>query len=131
MGVGGLQALVKSGLPVAGRKVVVAGSGPLLLAVARYLRSHGASVRLIAEQADRSAVLRFGFGLARRPAKLAQAFWFRAALAGVPYRAACWPVAAQGSEKRRSVVRDSLHCRKRKLWGTLMAGSFNEPRPTS
>ena len=34
MGAGGLQALVKTGLPVEGKRVVVAGSGPLLLAVA-------------------------------------------------------------------------------------------------
>ena len=30
MGAGGLQALVKGGLPIAGKRVVVAGSGPLL-----------------------------------------------------------------------------------------------------
>ncbi len=34
MGAGGLQALVKGGLPVERRRIVVAGSGPLLLAVA-------------------------------------------------------------------------------------------------
>ena len=33
-GAGGLQALVKGGMPIAGRRVVVAGSGPLLVAVA-------------------------------------------------------------------------------------------------
>ena len=35
MGAGGLQALAKSGLPMAGKRVVIAGSGPLLLAVAQ------------------------------------------------------------------------------------------------
>ena len=34
MGAGGLQAMVKSGLSVHGKRVVVAGTGPLLLAVA-------------------------------------------------------------------------------------------------
>src|SRR5690348_8960269 len=48
-GAGGLQALVKSGLPIEGKKVVVAGAGPLLLAVAAYLRKRGADVALIAE----------------------------------------------------------------------------------
>ena len=38
MGAGGLQAMVKSGLPIRGQRVVVAGTGPLLLAVAAYLR---------------------------------------------------------------------------------------------
>jgi NADPH-dependent 2,4-dienoyl-CoA reductase/sulfur reductase-like enzyme len=104
MGAGGLQALVKSGFPVAGKKVLVAGSGPLLLAVAQYLSGHGAQVRLVAEQADRAALLRFGFGLARHPAKLAQAMRLRAALVGVPYLSACWPVAAEGSEKLENVT---------------------------
>ena len=36
LGAGGLQALVKSGLPIADKRVIVAGSGPLLLAVAAY-----------------------------------------------------------------------------------------------
>ncbi len=36
MGAGGLQAMVKSGLPIQGKRVVVAGTGPLLLAVAAY-----------------------------------------------------------------------------------------------
>ena len=35
-GAGGLQALVKGGLPISGKRVVVAGSGPLLLAVAAF-----------------------------------------------------------------------------------------------
>jgi D-hydroxyproline dehydrogenase subunit alpha len=45
VGAGGLQALVKSGLPVQGKRVAVAGSGPLLLAVADYLHRHGAKFR--------------------------------------------------------------------------------------
>jgi D-hydroxyproline dehydrogenase subunit alpha len=73
MGAGGLQALAKSGLPIAGKRVIVAGSGPLLLAVAKYMRDHGARVALIAEQAAQSALVRFGIGLAAHPAKLAQA----------------------------------------------------------
>ena len=44
MGAGGLQVLVKTGLPIEDKRVVVAGSGPLLLAVAAYLRGHGADV---------------------------------------------------------------------------------------
>src|ERR1700745_4286386 len=59
MGAGGLQALVRSGVPVAGKKVIVAGSGPLLLAVAAYLRKRGARIGLIAEQAPGSLVRGF------------------------------------------------------------------------
>ena len=52
MGAGGLQAMVKSGLPIHGKRVVVAGTGPLLLAVAAYLRKHGAEVLMICDQAS-------------------------------------------------------------------------------
>src|SRR5277367_2714161 len=55
MGAGGLQALAKSGMPLAGKRVIVAGSGPLLLAVASYMKAHDVNVRLIAEQAPQSA----------------------------------------------------------------------------
>lgn len=101
MGAGGLQALVKNGLPLDGKKVVIAGSGPLLLAVAGYLRSHGADVLLIAEQASRIRLMRFGFGLITQPGKLSQA---RALLQGIRYLQDCWVVAAQGAEKLESVV---------------------------
>jgi len=104
MGAGGLQALAKSGLPVERKKVVVAGCGPLLLAVAEYLRDHGANVRLVAEQASRSSLLRFGLGLAGRPGKLIQAAGFRAGLLGVRYFTSCWPMAAEGSEKLERVI---------------------------
>jgi NADPH-dependent 2,4-dienoyl-CoA reductase/sulfur reductase-like enzyme len=104
MGAGGLQALAKSGLPIEGRRVVIAGSGPLLLAVAKYLRDHGAVVPLIAEQAEQGALLRFGLGLAWHPAKLAQALQLKAGLLGIPYRTSCWPVAAQGADKLESVT---------------------------
>ncbi len=104
MGAGGLQALAKSGLPVAGKKIIVAGSGPLLLAVAKYMRDHGADLRLIAEQADQAALVRFGLGLISTPGKLIQAIGFRAGLLGVRYLTSCWPVAAAGVEKLASVT---------------------------
>jgi NADPH-dependent 2,4-dienoyl-CoA reductase/sulfur reductase-like enzyme len=104
MGAGGLQALAKSGLPVKGKKVIVAGSGPLLLAVARYMKDHGADLRLLAEQADQASLLRFALGLAAHPGKLAQAIGFRAGLLGTRYLTSCWPVSAQGSEKLESVT---------------------------
>src|SRR5687767_8137486 len=101
MGAGGLQALVKNGLPVEGRKVVLAGSGPLLLAVAGYLRSHGAEVLLIAEQASSLRLARFGLGLINQPGKLSQAF---ALSKGLKYLKDCWVTAAHGEEKLASVV---------------------------
>ena len=104
MGAGGLQSLVKSGFPLERKRVVVAGSGPLLPAVANYLREHGADVGLVAEQAASSSLVRFALALARYPAKVRQAARLRTALRGIPYRAGCWPVAAHGSEKLESVT---------------------------
>jgi D-hydroxyproline dehydrogenase subunit alpha len=97
MGVGGLQALVKSGLPVAGKRIVVAGSGPLLLAVARYLRKQNAIVPVVAEQAPWSALLRFSSKLT--PSKLIQA----ATLQTPAYRPGTWVTRADGSTKLEQI----------------------------
>ena len=104
MGAGGLQALVKSGLPIAGKRVIVAGSGPLLLAVAKHLHDAGARILMIAEQAASSALYGFAFGLISKPGKLAQALSLRAGLLGIPYLNSCWPVAAQGTEELEAVT---------------------------
>lgn len=73
-GAGGLQALIKGGLPVAGERIVIAGSGPLLLASAATARDNGAQVLNILEQAPWSAVAGFAAQLPRWPHKLLQAF---------------------------------------------------------
>jgi NADPH-dependent 2,4-dienoyl-CoA reductase/sulfur reductase-like enzyme len=99
MGAGGLQALVKSGLAISGKRVVIAGSGPLLLAVADYLRGRGARVLMIAEQSPGSRIRTFGARLALHPAKAWQALQLRRTLGGIPYRLGTWPAAAGGSEK--------------------------------
>jgi NADPH-dependent 2,4-dienoyl-CoA reductase/sulfur reductase-like enzyme len=104
MGAGGLQSLAKGGLPVEGKRVVLAGSGPLLLAVAAYLRKQGAVVPLIAEQAALGQLLRFGAGLARHAGKLLQALQLKGALKGTRFRSGCWPVAAHGDNCVRVVI---------------------------
>lgn len=96
MGAGGLQALAKSGMPVAGARVVIAGSGPLLLAVAAYLRHAGARIEAICEQAPAKRVQAFARKLASHPKKLWQAAMLRATLAGIRYSYSSWPVAAGG-----------------------------------
>ncbi|BBB66635.1 hypothetical protein UNDYM_2382 [Undibacterium sp. YM2] len=51
-GAGGLQALIKGGMPVEGKRVAVAGSGPLLLAVAEtVIRAGGQVVSIIETKA--------------------------------------------------------------------------------
>lgn len=85
-GAGGLQALAKQGWPVAGKRVVVAGSGPLLLAAAATLRAHGARVVGIHEQAPAASVHAFARQMIHWPARALQALSLRAKLAGIPYR---------------------------------------------
>jgi NADPH-dependent 2,4-dienoyl-CoA reductase/sulfur reductase-like enzyme len=104
MGVGGLQAMVKSGLPIEGKRVVVAGSGPLLLAVAAYLKGRGAKVALVAEQASFSKVARFALGLWHEPRKIAQALALRTSMGRTSFEAGCWPVAAEGDNVLESVT---------------------------
>jgi D-hydroxyproline dehydrogenase subunit alpha len=101
IGAGGLQALVKTGLPIEGKRVVVAGSGPLLLAVAAYLRTRGANVLLIAEQASSARLVKFGLGLL---GKMSQVFELKRQLQGVRSFNSCWVVAAHGTDKLESVT---------------------------
>jgi NADPH-dependent 2,4-dienoyl-CoA reductase/sulfur reductase-like enzyme len=104
IGAGGLQAMVKSGLPIRGKRVVVAGTGPLLLAVAAYLRSHGAEIPLICEQASRSRLARFGVFLMRHPQKIAQGLQLKNELRGVSFETSSWPVAAHGEDRLEAVT---------------------------
>jgi D-hydroxyproline dehydrogenase subunit alpha len=104
LGPGGLHAMSTAGWPVTGKLVVVAGTGPLLLAVADGLKQHGARVSLVAEQASLAKVMRFGLGLWRHPGKLRQGIGVKAHLFGVTYRCGCWPVKAEGSDRVQRVT---------------------------
>ncbi len=102
-GVGGLQALAKGGMPIADRNILIVGTGPLLLAVAEYVHTHGGRVVGIAEQAPAAAMRRFAAGLWRHPSKLAQGLKLKAALTGVPHWNNTWPVEACGDSAVRRV----------------------------
>lgn len=104
MGAGGLDALVRGGLPIKGKRVLVAGTGPLLLAVAAELASRGAIVAALCEQARARQLARLGSHLFLQPAKLVQAVQLRLASRTVPIFTGCWPVAAQGNRKLESVT---------------------------
>ncbi len=93
-GAGGLQALVKGGFPIQGKRILVAGSGPLLLAVATHFLDDGAHITSVAEQAPISQLIPFTASLWSHPAKIRQAISYRTALGKAPYRTGCWPVAA-------------------------------------
>jgi NADPH-dependent 2,4-dienoyl-CoA reductase/sulfur reductase-like enzyme len=103
-GAGGLQALVKGGFPVTGKRVVVAGTGPLLLAVAAHLRQYGAQVVSVVEQAPFARLFWFVLCLLFHPAKIVEGLRYRAVLRRVPYRTSCWPVAALGRDRLTGVT---------------------------
>jgi NADPH-dependent 2,4-dienoyl-CoA reductase/sulfur reductase-like enzyme len=98
-GAGGLQALIKGGLPIRGERVVVTGSGPLLLASAATAKKNGAHVLHIAEQAEWRAVANFAKQLPRWPNKLLQAF----SLFHARYRANSHVVEALGDGRLEAV----------------------------
>ncbi len=113
-GAGGLQAMVKGGMSVKQKRVVVAGTGPLLLAVADYLKSKGAIIQAIAEQASGFHIRRFALGLWHSPAKIGQAAALRLRLRGVPYLTDCWVTEAAGSGK----VEEVKLTRNGRAWST-------------
>jgi len=104
MGAGGLQAMVKAGLPIRGKSVIVAGTGPLLPAVAAYLRKRGATILRICEQASWTSLAKFGAAVAAYPGKIAQALQLKRELAGIPFEASAWPIAAHGRPQLESVT---------------------------
>ena len=104
MGAGGIDAMVRSGLPIAGKRVVVAGTGPLLLAVAAHLAECGARIVAICEQAPLRRLASFAAQLARHPEKLGQGFGMLLASRRARIHANCWVLSARGENKVESVI---------------------------
>ncbi|NNF00315.1 MAG: NAD(P)/FAD-dependent oxidoreductase, partial [Pyrinomonadaceae bacterium] len=102
-GAAGLQALVKSGMPVEDKKVIVSGTGPLLLAVAEYLKKKGARVPLILEQTSRSNLAKFGFKLLSAPGKLAEALKLMVSIKDTSYSPNSIVTSAEGRENLEAV----------------------------
>lgn len=80
VGAGGAQAMLKGGLVLPGSRVVVAGSGPLLLAVAGSLAAAGARVPAVVEAAAYSGYAAHVPALLRNPGKLAEGATYGGAL---------------------------------------------------
>lgn len=104
MGVGGLQAMVKGGLPIRGKRVLLAGTGPLLLAVAASLSKEGARVLGIFEQVPLSRLAGFCTQLLRYPSKIREGVAYQVATRAVPFRTASWVMRAEGEDSLRSVI---------------------------
>jgi NADPH-dependent 2,4-dienoyl-CoA reductase/sulfur reductase-like enzyme len=103
VGVGGVQALLKAGMSVRGRQVVIAGSGPLLLPVAASLAHAGAKLLLVAEQAPMARVRGFAASLWKKPRMLVQAALLRRAFLSTPYTTGTWVASARGDDAIREV----------------------------
>lgn len=103
-GAGGLQALIKGGMPVRSERIVIAGTGPLLWAAAVTAREQGAKVVAIVEQASTDCVRRFATSLWQTPAKLVQAMCMRFDLRATPYFWGAYVAEAHG-ESRLTHVR--------------------------
>ncbi|MGC1130468.1 MAG: FAD/NAD(P)-binding oxidoreductase [Candidatus Acidiferrales bacterium] len=123
-GAGGLQAMVKSGLPIEGKRVVIAGTGPLLLAVAAYLAEAGARVVCICEQTSRARLARFACSIGTIPGKLIEGLQLRKKMGFVPYWTNCWPTAALGSAQIEA-VQLSHGGRKREIPCDYLACGFH------
>lgn len=132
LGAGGLQALVKSGLDIKGKRVVIAGTGPLLLAVADYLKTKGAEIVLIAEQTSGTNIRRFARGLWRSPAKLIQGAALKARLLGIPYKTDSWvtscespPARNRDTSSTKLTVTIKDHSHERRIEADYLACGFH------
>lgn len=104
-GAGGLQAFVKSGLDIRGLRVLVAGTGPLLLAVAAHLREAGAQIVSVVEQASMRRLARFSLGLMRgHIGKLIEGAGYAISTAGIRYRTSAWVTSVSGRERVEKVM---------------------------
>jgi NADPH-dependent 2,4-dienoyl-CoA reductase/sulfur reductase-like enzyme len=107
-GVGGLQALVKSGLICKSgsspKRVVISGSGPLLLAVAAGLQKSGARIETILEQAPLTRLAGFGVTLLSTPGKLVEGARYKLATIRSAYQTGSWIVRAEGRGRVESVT---------------------------
>jgi NADPH-dependent 2,4-dienoyl-CoA reductase/sulfur reductase-like enzyme len=113
-GIGGAQALLKQGATLRGKRVVIAGTGPLILPVAASLTDAGARVMLVAEQAPFQAVRDFALSLFTQPETLLQAAMYRLAFLRTPYAMGTWVTAASGTDRQPSPspIRERRgHCR--------------------
>jgi NADPH-dependent 2,4-dienoyl-CoA reductase/sulfur reductase-like enzyme len=104
-GAGGLQAFVKSGFDIRKKRIVVAGTGPLLPAVAAHLREAGAHVPCVVEQAPIAGLARFSLNLVRgQTHKLIEAAGYAFKTVGIPYYTSSWVTSASGGDRLEKVT---------------------------
>jgi thioredoxin reductase/bacterioferritin-associated ferredoxin len=98
---GAAQAMLKAQRTLVGRRVLVAGTGPLLLPVAAGLARGGARVAALCEAAGAGRALARLPAMTRHPGKLAEAAGYGAALARgrIPVRSGWALTACRGRER--------------------------------
>lgn len=104
---GGMQSMLVSQHILPGRKVVLAGTGPLQLKVASYLIDAGAEVVDILEASNKPPTsMEYGLRSLGHWEKMREAleYWLRIKKARTPYHSSCVPVRAEGKETLEAVV---------------------------
>ena len=124
VGVGGLQAMIKSGAKLTGQRVLIAGSGPLLLPVAALARQVGAHLVEVAEQTPASELAWFAQSLWQHPDKLWSALSLRTRFLLTPYRAGRWVRSVSALDGDRLRVRMTDGKRERDVECDLLAASY-------
>lgn len=120
VGAGGAQAMLKSGLVLPGKRIVVAGSGPLLLAVASSLTAAGTRVPAVVEASGYLRYARHPRALAAEPGKLAEAALHGSALLRhrVRLRTRSAVTAVHGTDRVEAVTVSRLDAQWRPVAGT-------------
>lgn len=113
VGVGALQALMKSGLDVRGKRIVVAGSGPLLLAVTATAARKGAEIVAIVEQASLGRMVRFAALAVFNPLIAFDGVRYARQVPPGTMRLSSWVSAAHGRDRVSSVTIDGENVRSR------------------
>lgn len=109
MGIGGLQALAKGGMPIAGKRIVLAGTGPLIWPVAHYLATHGAILSAIIEQQPVTRLMRFGTALLCSLEKTRQVLTYCSAVWRTPIRLASTVTAVHATRDGLAVSVQTAH----------------------
>ena len=122
MAAGGMQALLKGQHTLAGRRVVVAGTGPFLLPVATGLARAGAEVVAVCEANAPSDWLRSAGAVAGVPSKIIEGAGYAAKLIRhrIPYRSRTIVGAIRGKDRVESVRLDRID-RTGRVTGTGIA----------
>lgn len=122
MGAGGLQAFMKSGFAPRGRRVVLAGTGPLLFPVAALAKQKGAQIAGFFEQASTRQMLTLLPALATQPSKVIEGAGYAAQLFPTRLATGHWIVRAEGDEKLESVIVSNGHKQTRIACDLLAVG---------